>query len=81
MPINVNMVPNFTKNYDINTAKKLSSVSTMFDRLYFSAIVQSNLGLGDVFPASKRTRVLLMLQTFVSYIILAVPKNVLQFKF
>ena len=53
----------------------------MFDRLYFSSIVQSNLGLGDVFPASKRTRIILMLQTFVTYIIIALPKKYLKLNF
>ena len=80
MPIFVNILPNFIKK-NINKQSKLMSVSTMFDRLYFSAIVQSNLGLGDVFPASKRTRIILMIQTFVTYIIIALPKKYLKFNF
>ena len=81
MPIFVNILPNFIKKNSINKQSKLMSVSTMFDRLYFSSIVQSNLGLGDVFPASKRTRIILMLQTFVTYIIIALPKKYLKLNF
>lgn len=88
MPINANIVPKtvFDQKSDIKEISRedskiiksykrqtLDSIRTTFDRLYFSVIIQSNLGLGDVFPASKRTRILLILQTFISYIIIVVP--------
>ena len=88
MPINANIIPKtvFDQKNNVKEISRedskiiksykrqtLDSIRTTFDRLYFSVIIQSNLGLGDVFPASKRTRILLILQTFISYIIIVVP--------
>jgi hypothetical protein len=39
-----------------------TAVTDYFDRLYFSVITQTTLGYGDIFPASRRVRIITMLQ-------------------
>lgn len=38
------------------------AVKDYFDRLYYSVIVQTTLGLGDIFPSNRRLRLFTMLQ-------------------
>ena len=39
-----------------------SAVTDYFDRLYFSVVTQTTLGYGDIFPASRKVRVITMFQ-------------------
>jgi hypothetical protein len=77
MPILLNLMDGYIKPHKILYPsvryKKSKAVNSLFDRFYFSIIVQSNLGLGDIFPASKRVRVIMIIQVIISYIIIIVP--------
>ena len=66
IPINI-------ENYNINVPDDLeipfdgtlnlgSAVTDYFDRLYFSVVTQTTLGYGDIFPASRKVRIITMLQ-------------------
>ena len=84
LPIEVDSIPGSDKTYKPITPydtkeNNTNAVNTIFDRLYFSAIIQSNLGLGDIFPASKRVRIIMLLQTCISYTIIVLPYGVLSF--
>lgn len=63
IPINVELV-----THDLEKIKKniyLSdqySVTDYFDRLYYSANIQTTLGFGDIFPSSKILRLFTMIQ-------------------
>lgn len=48
---------------------KTNSVINYFDRLYYSVIVQSSLGLGDVFPNTRKLRTVTMFQALTTFII------------
>jgi len=48
------------------------AVATFFDRLYFSIVTQTTLGTGDIFPASRKVRVLSMLQALSTIFILLI---------
>ena len=48
------------------------AVATFFDRLYFSIVTQTTLGMGDIFPASRKVRILTMLQAMSTIFILLV---------
>ncbi len=48
------------------------SVATFFDRLYYSVVTQTTLGTGDIFPASRKVRILSMLQAMSTIFILLV---------
>lgn len=48
---------------------KTNSVINYFDRLYYSVIVQSSLGLGDVFPNTRKLRIVTMFQALTTFII------------
>ena len=77
MPILLNLMDGFNKPHKIlypsARYKKSRAVNSLFDRFYFSIIVQSNLGLGDIFPASKRVRIIMIIQVIISYIIIILP--------
>ena len=68
--------PDFSASYKTSfpfKKKQPTAVTNIFDRFYFSIIIQSNLGLGDIFPASRRVRLIMILQVFVAYFIIVVP--------
>ena len=48
------------------------AVATFFDRLYYSVITQTTLGTGDIFPASRKVRILAMLQAMSTIFILLI---------
>ena len=48
------------------------AVVTFFDRLYYSVVTQTTLGTGDIFPASRKVRILSMLQAMSTIFILLV---------
>ena len=77
MPISVNLLDDYVKPHKVlypsNRYTKPTAVNSFFDRFYFSVIIQSNLGLGDIFPASKRVRLIMIVQTFISYILIILP--------
>ena len=84
LPIELGSVKDYTESYKRITpldhdATNIHAVSTIFDRFYFSIIIQSNLGLGDIFPASKRVRLIMILQICISYIIIILPYSVFSF--
>ena len=45
------------------------AVVDYFDRLYFSVITQTTLGYGDIFPASRKVRIISMLQALSTVLI------------
>lgn len=77
MPILLNLLDGYNTPHKIlypsRRLKKSRAVNSLFDRFYFSIIVQSNLGLGDIFPASKRVRMIMILQVIISYAIIILP--------
>lgn len=77
IPISLDNIPETSLGYQTTypgkNKKVGNAVNTLFDRLYFSIIIQSNLGLGDIYPASKRVRIIMMLQILFSYSIIVLP--------
>lgn len=76
IPLLLEENPDFSASYKTSypfRKKQPTAVSNIFDRFYFSVIIQSNLGLGDIFPASRRVRLIMILQVFVAYFIIVVP--------
>ena len=45
------------------------AVVDYFDRLYFSVITQTTLGYGDIFPASRKVRIISMFQALSTVLI------------
>ncbi len=50
--------------------KEFSEVTGYFERLYYSAIVQTTIGLGDIVPNSKRARVITMVQALTTILLI-----------
>jgi len=76
MPLKLDMVSKFSQVYSTtypNQQDNNNAVNTIFDRFYFSCIIQSNLGLGDIYPSSRRVRLIMLLQVFVTYVIIILP--------
>jgi len=76
MPLRLDFISKFTEGYATTTpyGQFGNGVATdIFQRFYFSVIIQSNLGLGDLFPASKRTRIIAIVQIFITYAIIVLP--------
>lgn len=76
LPINLDNITDSSLGYKTTYPgknKKGKAVNTMFDRLYFSIVIQSNLGMGDIYPASRRVRIIMMLQILFSYSIIVLP--------
>ncbi len=48
------------------------TVSDYFDRLYFSAITQTTVGYGDIFPANRTLRFFTMLQALSTIFIIVI---------
>lgn len=61
---NLNEIP-----YQIILTNKYA-VRDYFDRLYYSVIIQTSIGFGDIFPANRRLRLVTMLQAFSTIFIL-----------
>lgn len=49
---------------EIDEDRKLF-IENVFEKFYFSLIVTSTIGFGDIYPASVRTRLLCIIQSFV----------------
>ena len=76
MPLKLDMVSKFSQGYSTTYPDQQdnnNAVNTIFDRFYFSCIIQSNLGLGDIYPSSRRVRLIMLLQVFVTYVIIILP--------
>ena len=76
MPFKLDMVSKFSQGYSTTYPDQQdnnNAVNTIFDRFYFSCIIQSNLGLGDIYPSSRRVRLIMLLQVFVTYVIIILP--------
>lgn len=77
MPLKLDMVSKFSQGYSTTYPDQQNNnnnaVNTIFDRFYFSCIIQSNLGLGDIYPSSRRVRLIMLLQVFVTYVIIILP--------
>lgn len=54
----------------------LPQIWSLWDFLYFSVVVQTTMGLGDILPNSTKIRKLVMTQTLLGYAILVVLLNV-----
>ena len=50
---------------------------TFTDFLYFSTIIQSTVGLGDIQPNSTKVRAVVILQIMIGYLILIVILNII----
>ncbi len=50
--------------------QRKSAVENYFDRLYYSTIIQTSIGIGDIFPSSKKVRFVTMIQALITIIIL-----------
>ena len=76
IPLNMSMIGKYVSpdekklNYTEIAADKSYKFS-LLDRLYFSTITQTTIGFGDVVPASRRVRMLAMLQAFCTLLIVA----------
>lgn len=57
-------VGKLTKSEEIDEDSKLF-IENVFEKFYFSLIVTSTIGFGDIYPASVRTRLLCIIQSFV----------------
>lgn len=76
MPLKLDMVSKFSQGYSTTYPDQQdnnNAVNTIFDRFYFSCIIQSNLGLGDIYPSSRRVRLIMLLQVFITYVIIILP--------
>ena len=73
--ISINNIKKYKIPYDVTfpssfNAPDGSAVHDYFDRLYFSFVTQALLGYGDIFPISKRTRIISLSQSVLSIFIL-----------
>ena len=76
LPIKTDLITNIkTKKIEFPYDSKIvmgPTVATFFDRLYFSVVTQTTLGTGDIFPASRKVRILSMLQAMSTIFILLI---------
>jgi len=71
IPMQFDLYPYTGKELDrAITYSNKYSVLDYFDRLYYSTIVQTTIGFGDVFPATKKLRFFTMVQAFSTLFIL-----------
>jgi len=80
--MSVETLLNFYNNEFIAINKKIESISTStpdiwnyIDFLYFSTITQSTIGYGDILPNSTTVRLLVVIQTIISSMILIIFLN------
>jgi hypothetical protein len=59
--LNINIPQDLVLPFD-GTLNLGNAVTDYFDRLYFSIVTQTTLGYGDIFPASRKVRIIAMLQ-------------------
>ena len=49
---------------------KKYSVENYFDRLYYSTIIQTSIGIGDIYPATEKVRIVTMIQALSTILII-----------
>ena len=66
-------IKNVVKEKELDVQKVKPSIrQRFFDRLYFSVITGTTLGYGDIYPTSNSVKVLTMLQTLSTIVLILI---------